>query len=512
MSENLSYDDLKTELNKLTEELELVKHELWLKNEEIDFLRHKLFGRSKETTPASVNQLSLFDGIPPIEDSTELPEEVYEPKKRKKQKGKKRKTLEQFEEIPIVHELEETTCECCHQEMKEIGQTKVREELVFIPARFERQVHYAKSYKCESCSEVNDKDQIVKASVPKAPIQNSLGSASMIAETIHQKYDLKVPGYRQEKDWKEKGLPIERQQINRWHISCSQYYFSYIWDELAKELLSQDILHADETSYRVLESNKTNTYYWLFQSGRHNEKPVAIYLHDESRSHRIPRDFLEEFEGYLHSDMYSAYLNLPSEITIVGCLAHLRRKFVESLPKKDPPKVSLAAKVVALCDQAFALERSWKAFTPDKRLDLRQDKLAKVLDNLFNLIEPYGYQGATGQLGKAIQYALKHKEYFLNVLEDGRLELSNNLAERSIKELVIGRKNWLFSSSLAGAQASGIILSLKVTAELNGLSPVQYFQLLLEELPTLYFKGCIREKIQAYLPWADYVQNKLACK
>lgn len=111
---------------------------------------------------------------------------------------------------------------------------------------------------------MNDKDQIVKASVPKAPIQNSLGSASMIAETIHQKYDLKVPGYRQEKDWKEKGLPIERQQINRWHISCSQYYFSYIWDELAKELLSQDILHADETSYRVLESNKTNTYYWLF--------------------------------------------------------------------------------------------------------------------------------------------------------------------------------------------------------------------------------------------------------
>lgn len=91
MSENLSYDDLKTELNKLTEELELVKHELWLKNEEIDFLRHKLFGRSKETTPASVNKLSLFDGIPPIEDSTELPEEVYEPKKRKKQKGKKRK-------------------------------------------------------------------------------------------------------------------------------------------------------------------------------------------------------------------------------------------------------------------------------------------------------------------------------------------------------------------------------------------------------------------------------------
>lgn len=148
-------------------------------------------------------------------------------------------------------------------------------------------------------------------------------------------------------------------------------------------------------------------------------------------------------------------------------------------------------------------------FTPDERLHLRQDKLATVLKNLFNLIEPYGYQGATGKLGKAIQYALKHKKYFLNVLKDGRLELSNNLAERSIKELVIGRKNWLFSSSLAGAQSSGIILSLKVTAELNNLSSSQYFQLLLEELPTLYFEGRLREDIQAYLPWSHYVQEKL---
>lgn len=506
-------EELLVRHEQLAKQLELLQQELHLKNEENQYLRHKLFGRSKETHQVADGQLSLFDGVPPIEESPDLPDEedLVVPKKRKKQKGQKRKVLEQFEEVPVVHELEDKTCPCCQDEMVEIGKTKVREEVVYQPAHYEKQVHYGTSYKCLTCSEEEPQDVIVKAPVPKAPIQNSLGSASVIAQTIQQKYVLKVPAYRQEKVWKEGGLPINRQQINRWHILCAQYYFGYLWEELAKELLSQDIIHADETSYRVIESDKTNTYYWLFQSGRHEAHPVAIYLHDESRAHRVPQEFLADFKGHLHSDMYSAYLNLPDEITVVGCFAHLRRKFYESLPSNAPPD-SVAAQAVAYCDQAFALEKSWRDLPAEERFQLRQEELSVVLTNLFDLIEPYSYQATTGKLSKAIAYATKYKEYFMNVLKDGRLELSNNLAERSIKELVIGRKNWLFSSSLQGAQASGIILSLKVTADLNGLSPVAYFQLLLEELPTLYAEGTLLDRLQAYLPWSDYVKEKLGKK
>ncbi|COC82652.1 transposase [Streptococcus pseudopneumoniae] len=143
----------------------------------------------------------------------------------------------------------------------------------------------------------------MKAPIPKAPLAHSLGSASIIAHTIHQKFNLKVPNYRQEEDWARMGLPITRKEISNWHIKTSQYYLESLYNLLREKLLEQALLHADETSYRVLESDSHLTYYWTFLSGKSEKQGIRLYHHDQRRSGSVVQEFLGDYSGYVHCDM-----------------------------------------------------------------------------------------------------------------------------------------------------------------------------------------------------------------
>ncbi|CIS74541.1 transposase%2C ISSmi4 [Streptococcus pneumoniae] len=143
----------------------------------------------------------------------------------------------------------------------------------------------------------------MKAPIPKAPLAHSLGSASIIAHTIHQKFNLKVPNYRQEEDWAKMGLPITRKEISNWHIKTSQYYLEPLYNLLRERLLTQPLLHADETSYRVLESDSHLTYYWTFLSGKSEKQGITLYHHDQRRSGSVVQEFLGDYSGYVHCDM-----------------------------------------------------------------------------------------------------------------------------------------------------------------------------------------------------------------
>ncbi len=183
--------------------------------------------------------------------------------KRRKSKGVRQAIFNQFTPEIVHHELKGEDCSCpdCHGQLKEIGSCVQRQEFVFIPAQLERVDHVQHAYKCQSCSEEGHVDKIIKAPVPKASLSHSLGSASIIAHTIRQKFNLKVPNYRQEEDWNKMGLLITRKGFANWHIKSSQYYFEPLYDLLHEKLLEQPILHADETSYQVLESDSQKTYY-----------------------------------------------------------------------------------------------------------------------------------------------------------------------------------------------------------------------------------------------------------
>lgn len=198
----------------------------------------------------------------------------------------------------------------------------------------------------------------------------------------------------------------------------------------------------------------------------------------------------------------NGYRQLP-KAKLVGCWAHVRRKFFEATPKQAD-KQSLGRKGLAYCDQMFSLEASWAELPSAERLCKRKERLAPLMTTFFDWCRNQSVLPGS-KLGRAITYALKYEETFKTVLTDGSLVLSNNLAERAIKGLVMGRKNWLFSQSFEGAKSSAIILSLLETAKRNGLDSEKYLTYLLEKLPNeeSFAKKAV---LEAYLPWSETVQ------
>ena len=307
---------------------------------------------------------------------------------------------------------------------------------------------------------------------------------------------MKVPDYRQESYWRKIGLNISRQHLNNWGLKSTEYYFKPMYDLLKTKLLTQPVLHADETYYRVLESETAKTYYWVFLSGRHDKHGITLYHHNPHRSGQVALDFLGAYAGFLHCDMWQAYQRLP-EATLVGCWAHVRRKFFEAVPQNASDK-SIAKQGWKYCTQMFRLEKEWEHLSSEERYQTRQEQLKPLMEDFFDWCRRL-------KLGRAINYALKHQETFEHVLLDGRLELSNNKAERAVKSLVMGRKNWLFSQSFAGTQTSDIILSLIETAKRHGLDPEKYLNCLLQKLPNE--ESLNSEALEAYLPWQKEIQK-----
>lgn len=303
------------------------------------------------------------------------------------------------------------------------------------------------------------------------------------------------------------GLEVSRQMLNYWGLKSSEYYFKPMFELLKQKLLTRPILHADETYYTVLESETIKTYYWVFLSDKHDPYKITLYHHDPSRSGKVALNFLGDYPGYLHCDMWQAYEQLP-KATLVGCWAHVRRKFHEAVPQTAFGK-SLAQKGVNYCNRMFYLEQTWENLSKQERYQLRQEKLKPLMQEFFNWCEKNKTTVLPGsKLGKAINYTLKHQETFEHILLDGNLELSNNKAERAVKSLVMGRKNWLFSQSFRGATASGIILSLIETAKRNKLDPEKYLNYLLQKLPNEEILES--DALEAYLPWQEKIQA--SCK
>lgn len=486
--------------------IETLTGEVQLLREQIAYLTNKLYGKSKESLPEQLSgqmSLDLFD-VPTAPQP--LAEEVTI-KTHQRRKGLKAKKLADFPTKEVHHELTEDDrlCAHCGTLMIDMGTKRVRDEIAFHQARIETLQHVQHSYCCKACERTGE-TSLKKAPVPKPLLQNSLASPSVVSETIRLKFKQKVPAYRQEEYWQQLGLDISRDNISNWHIRVSQDYLSLVVERFHQELSKRNIAYADETTYRVLESNKTTTYYWIFSSSLQEKYPVAIYHHSETRSEEIPNDFLKSYGGYLHCDGYTGYDDLPNIYT-VRCWAHVRRKFYEAIPKAQGETEHPAAYVLSVFKTCFKKEQDWKNLSPEERLQKREEELRPLLNQLFSYIATIPAVPKS-KLDKAIQYMGKHRLSMERVFEDGRLELTNNQSERLVKELVMCRKNQLFSTSLSGAQTTGDILSVIKTAELNGLNSTKYLQYLFEEMPNL--PVLTTKHLDTYLPWTADVQEK--CK
>lgn len=479
-------------------------------NELIKLNKIDKFGTKSEKTP----NLEIFNEAErtleenkkhkyPVKEYTiEEIEKYYELKKQKKQ------LEEQIQEYTLPKDKQ--ICPDCGKPLYEMGE-KTHTEIVVIPAKVYKRTTKNKVYGCKNCEKTSYKVQKIESDAPTPLIEGSLASPEIVAFISIEKYLKGVPLYRLSKALANDGICISRQTMSNWVISCATNFLVLIYNLLKATFLTQDIGHADETVVQVLnEKDKkatTNSYMWLFRTGIHTDKPVIIFEYNSSREHEVAKRFLADFQGFIHADGYEAYHNLNDNITVVGCWAHARRKFVDAL-KNIPPdkrKGCFTEKCFLLINELFSLEREFIEMKPEERYIKRQKLGLPIVDELFSLVKTIVLDKTPKSTFKtAITYLLNQEVYLRNVFLDGRLELSNNLAERTIKPFVIGRKNWLFCVSETGADSSSIIYSLVETAKANGISPYKYIEYLLKNVPNTNMS-----ELSSLLPWNDSV--KRAC-
>jgi transposase len=470
------------------------------------------YGSSSEKT--SSDELPLFNEAE-VTAVPEAPEPTMETitYQRKKKPGERKEKLENLPTETVEYRLgeEERVCPCCKGTLHEMS-TEIRRELKVIPAEVKVVNHVRYVYACRHCERNEIRTPITTAKMPAPVYPGSFSSPSAMAYTMNQKFVEGMPLYRQEKHWERLGIQLSRQTLANWMIHGANTWLRLLYDRMVKHLLERDILHADETTLQVLsEPNRSATstsYVWLYRTGREGP-PIVIYDYQQTRASKHPQRFLSGFRGYLHVDGYAGYNALQPNITLVGCWAHARRKFYDTL-KALPSPASLttatAKEGLNFCNQLFAVERETKDMTYEERFDSRLEHSQPILDDFLAwlcLHKPKVLPKTA--LGQAINYCQNQWERLQGFLKDGRLEIDNNRSERSIKPFVIGRKNWLFANSDRGATSSSIIYSIVETAKENELNPFHYLTYLFEKLPTLDSKD--PDHLDFILPWSPAIPD-----
>jgi len=475
--------------------------------EQFRLSRRKQFGASSEKTLPE--QLNLFneaeDTASPKAEEPTLETITYQ--RRKKQTGHRTELLKDLPVEVIEYRLEEheKVCPCCQGALHEMS-TQIREELKIIPAQVSVVKHVQHIYACRRCERENLTTPVIKAEMPKPILPGSLASPSMLAYIMDQKYANSMPLYRQEQQFSRLGIELSRQTMANWLLNAADPWLKRIYGRMHEHLIGRDILHADESTLQVLRepgrSAQSKSYMWLYRTGR-EYPPVVLYDYQTTRAGKHPKNFLTGFKGYLQTDGYNGYGQLNG-VVLVGCWAHARRKFMESLkalPAAQKDKPVAASVGLDYCSQLFAIERQLKDVSDQERYEKRLELSKPVLDEFYVWLKKQRQQTLPkSTFGEAITYCLNQWDNLNNFLLDGRLEIDNNRAERSIKPFVIGRKNFLFSNTPRGAKSSAIIYSIIETAKENHLKPFNYLTYLFERLPNVDMDD--NAVIDSLLPWS----------
>ncbi len=273
------------------------------------------------------------------------------------------------------------------------------------------------------------------------------------------------------------GVRLSRTTMANWLIMASELWLKPIWERMKIELMQSSVIHADETVVQVLhepgKKAKTDSRMWVYCNGKINDHSNILFEYQPTRNGDHAKKFFGDFSGYLVCDGYDGY-NKLANVTRCGCWAHARRKFVDALPSdKELLPTSQAAIGVDYCNKLFALEREFEHLTTEERHTRRQVETKPILDEFFVWVEGLMVSGG-GSLSKAVQYVKNEKRYLYRFLEDGNIPIHNSRAENAVRPFCIGRKNWLFSTSVKGAVASARLYSVAATACANGMKVEEY--------------------------------------
>ena len=469
--------------------------------QQLRLAKKKVFGPSSEQTCEEVMDQLRFvfneaEAWLPKEQEAQPPEETpVAAHTRKKRSSKLEEVIPENVPVEVVeHHVPERAriCPECGTLMESIGK-EVRRTLVLIPAQVKVREDVYYTYACQTCKTEGPETPIRKAAKMPQVIPGSFASPEAISHIMVQKFVMGAPLYRQEQEWNRSGVRLSRQTMSNWILRAADDWLRPLYAQFRQRLIQREVLHADETTLQVLrepgKSAQSKSYMWLYRTSGDAEHPIVLYEYRPDRKAQNAEAFLDGFSGYLHADGYSGYHRLPGNIRVVGCWAHARRKFdeaVNALPKEQRSGCS-ALEGLAFCNKLFSIEKELATLTVEERYEQRQNRAKPVLDALLAWANTKKAPPKSA-LGKALHYLLEQWPYLTRYLEDGRLEVSNNRAERSIKPFVISRKNFLFANTPRGAQGSAVIYSLIETAKENGLDPFRYLTYIFSSAPLLSAK------------------------
>lgn len=483
-------DDMECIIKSLQEQLDQQSIELMKKNdyiivlhELVKLLQLRAFASRSEKNLSPNEDVFNADESDQDQSSDEDEEETTTTIKEHERKIPKRKPLPAYlPRVIIYHDLLEENKICpCGCTLTHIGE-EITEQLDIIPQQVQVLQHVRKTYACRSC------DITIKTSeMPPQPIPKSMASPGLLAHILVSKYCDHLPLYRQHQIFMRSDIDLSRGTLSQWVIRCGDLLQPII-NLMQEKLLEYDIAFADETTVQVLKEigrkPESKSYMWVFGGGM-PESFAWIFQYEPSRSGDVPLAFWDGFKGYLHADAYSGYCQLEKKfpIIIVNCLAHARRKFAEIV--KVSKKRGVANVVVERIAELYKIEKILKleGGTEDEIYKIRQEKSKPILEKLkIYLEEKTAGVLPKSMLGKAFAYILTHWNGLIKYLDDGRLEIDNNRTERVIKPFATGRKNWLFSDSVPGANASANIYSLIQTCKVHGVEPYKYLRYVLSEI------------------------------
>jgi transposase len=491
------YGALKDEVYAKTLHIEKLKAELAL-------LRRARYGRSSEKLDEKIEQMELqIDDLEEAQAESEGRSNatVLSATRRERTPAGRQPLPEHLPRETIEHDAACVCPECGCRNLTKIG-TDEREVLEYVPSHFKVIVHSRPKMSCRSC------ETITQQPMPSLPIERGRPGPGLLAHVLVSKYCDHLPVHRQSVMYARDGVEIDRSTLAEW-VGKMRYLLEPLSQRIAAHVRSGEVLHADDTPLPVLEPGRGKTKTGRLWVAVRDERPwgsgvppAVFYRYAPDRKSEQAEALLKGCRGYLHADAYSGFSNLYKPTTIhgdvrlleVACWAHARRKIYEVHAATASPA---AQALLAQIGELFAIEAEIRGCQPEVRLAARIERSVPLLAQMKAEFETVLSRiSGKSSLAQALRYSLSRWESLTRYTTDGRLDICNNAAERAIRPVAIGRKNWLFAGNDGGGERAATMYTLIETAKINGINPEAYLRRVI---------GCIADhpmkQIDQLLPW-----------
>lgn len=445
--------------------------------EQLAWFKRQIFGKRSERVVSDLNEQQLvFEGFESLPTSEKEKKAVAGHERKKPNRDGKDK-ISLPEDLPVQTTIldipeEQKVCQETGEPLIQIG-VEVSHKLAHEPGSY----YIKEIIRPKYAHPQKEENGILTAEMPDSLLPRCRADESFLAEIITKKFSDHLPLYRIAEILNRDGIKISRKLLSQWIIRSAKA-LKPLFDEMLKRVLESKNIYIDETPVKLWEAEKCKqAYMWVVVGGEEADPPYRVYEFKENRCHDNVLEILKDYRGGLHSDKYAAYQKLAERKIIkwYPCYSHIRRKFFEA-EAGDPVFRNWVLRKIRYL---FMLERVAWARSPEERLKIRKEKEIPIIDELIEKIKGRLIDGKIlpkSKLREAMGYFCGLIPYLKNYTTDPFARLDNNVAERAVRPLAIGRKNWLFFGSPDGGEAGAILFSLVQTCRGLGINPRVYLE------------------------------------